>query len=226
MKLTLKEIRPESSDVTSFLFEPEAGLTWQAGQYLHYTLPHPDADERGVRRYFTVSSAPQERHVRLTTRRAAERGSTFKRALFALEPGATVDAEAPAGSFTIEEPEGRYLLVAGGIGITPFRAILVDLARRDRPLAGRLLYANRNDEIVFRDELDRLAEADADFSIRYLVSPERLGERTIADEIAAHEPTSFWVSGPKPMVDAVQELLLAQGAPEGSIKRDAFPGYE
>src|SRR5919204_3225778 len=158
MKLTLKEIRPEASDVTSFLFEPEGELTWEAGQYLRYTLPHPDADDRGVRRYFTVSSAPHERHVRLTTRRSAERGSTFKRALFALEPGATVEAEAPAGPFTIDEPNGRYLLVAGGIGITPFRAILADLARRDRPPPGKLLYANRNDEIVFRGELDRLAE--------------------------------------------------------------------
>src|SRR5947209_8489909 len=172
MKLTLTEIRPESSDVTSFLFEPDGELAWQAGQYLRYTLPHPDADDRGVQRYFTASSAPHERHVRLTTRRAVERGSTFKRALFGLEPGTTVEADAPAGSFTIAEPEGRYLLVAGGIGITPFRAILADLARRGRPLAGRLLYANRNDEIVFRNELDRLAEANPDFSIRYLVSPE------------------------------------------------------
>ena len=225
MKLTLKEIRPESSDVTSFLFESEGDLTWKAGQYLRYTLPHPDADDRGVQRYFTVSSAPHERHVRLTTRRAAERGSTFKRALFALEPGTTVEAEAPAGSFTIEEPDGRYLLVAGGIGITPFRAILADLARRERPIAGKLLYANRNDEIVFRSELDRLAEASADFSIRYLVSPERLDERTLAEEVAALEPTAFYISGPKPMVDAIQELLLTQGAPEGAIKRDAFPGY-
>src|SRR5919204_5812790 len=158
MKLTLKDIHPEASDVTSFLFAPDNGLEWQAGQYLRYTLPHPDEDDRGIQRYFTASSAPHERHVRLTTRRAAERGSTFKRALFALEPGTTVEADAPAGSFTIDEPNGRYLLVAGGIGITPFRAILADLARRDRPPPGKLLYANRNDEIVFRGELDRLAE--------------------------------------------------------------------
>jgi ferredoxin-NADP reductase len=225
MKLTLTEIRPETSDVTSFLLEPENGLKWQAGQYLHYTLPHPDADDRGVQRYFTVSSAPHERLVRLTTRLAAERGSTFKRALFELEPGATVEADSPAGSFTIDEPEGRYLLVAGGIGITPFRAILGELASRGRPLAGTLLYANRNDEIVFRDELDRLAEANPAFSIRYLVAPERLDERVLAEAAEALDPTAFYVSGPKPMVDAMQELLLGQGAPADAIKRDAFPGY-
>src|SRR4051812_26149858 len=157
MQLNLAEIRRESSDVTSFLFEPEGELEWQAGQYLRYTVPHPDEDDRGVSRYFTVSSAPHERLVRLTTRLAAEKGSTVKRALAELEPGATVEAEAPAGSFTIEEPDGRYLLIAGGIGITPFRAILADLAHRRRALEGRLLYANRNDEIVFRDELDGLA---------------------------------------------------------------------
>ena len=107
MKLTLTEIRPESSDVTSFLFEPEGDLTWQAGQYLRYTLPHPDEDDRGIQRYFTASSAPHERHVRLTTRLAAERGSTFKRALFALEPGATIEADAPAGSLVAGQELSR-----------------------------------------------------------------------------------------------------------------------
>src|SRR5438105_1443140 len=173
MKLTLAEMRPEASDVTSFLFEPEGDLEWQAGQYLRYTLPHPDEDERGVQRYFTASSAPHERHVRVTTRRAAERGSTFKRALFALEPGTTVEADAPAGSFTIDEPEGEYVLIAGGIGITPFRSILADLAHRGKRLDGKLIYASRNDEIVFRDELDELARA-VGLAIRYLVTPERI----------------------------------------------------
>src|SRR5438874_1639977 len=194
MELRLAEIRPEASDVTSFLFEPEGDLTWQAGQYLRYALPHPDEDDRGIQRYFTASSAPHERHVRLTTRLAAERGSTFKRALFALEPGATIEADAPAGSFTIPEPDGRYLLIAGGIGITPFRSILADLAHRRLPLDGRLLYANRNDEIVFRDELDALAAGDGDFTIRYLVDPERLDAKLLAEEVERSAPTAFYVS--------------------------------
>src|SRR5437870_6884333 len=38
----------------------DAPLKWQAGQFLHYSLPHPDADDRGITRYFTIASAPFE----------------------------------------------------------------------------------------------------------------------------------------------------------------------
>ena len=224
MNLTLADIQPETSDVTSFLFEPEGELEWQPGQYLRYRIPHQGEDERGPQRYFTAASAPHERHVRLTTRRAAERGSTFKEALFGLEPGAIVEADAPAGSFTLEEPEGEYVLIAGGIGITPFRAILVDLAHRGKRLDGKLIYANRNDEIVFRDELDDLSFA-LGLSIRYLVDPERIDARLLAEEVPNPAGARFYISGPKPMVDAIQELALAHGAAEELLKRDAFPGY-
>ena len=60
MELTLREIRSEAGDCSSFLFEPQTPLKWQAGQYLKYTVPHPDTDERGDSRYFSISSAPHE----------------------------------------------------------------------------------------------------------------------------------------------------------------------
>ena len=88
MKLILIAKRPETEGVMSFLFRSDAPLKWQAGQFLHYSLPHPDADDRGITRYFTIASAPFEGHVMLTTRFDGERSSSFKRALGQLPVGA------------------------------------------------------------------------------------------------------------------------------------------
>src|SRR5438874_67399 len=69
MKLRLIEKRREAADATtSFIFYPDHPLKWQAGQFLHYVLPHDNADDRQDDRYFTIASAPQETNVRLTAR--------------------------------------------------------------------------------------------------------------------------------------------------------------
>jgi len=225
MNLTLKEIHPETSDVVSFVFEPAEPMDWTPGQYLHYQLEHPDADDRGVERYFTVSSSPHEGHVRLTTRFAAERGSTFKRALRELKPGDRVSIDgAASGKFVVEDPSQPHVFLAGGIGITPFRAILLDLERRGEPLNVRLLYANRNEEIAFRELFDRLAREHSEFSVEYVIEPDLLDAGRLRGEVG--EGRTYWVSGPKPMVDAVQATLEELGAPTEAIKRDAFPGYD
>jgi len=80
MKLTLRTIKQEASDIFSFIFTPERPLRWKAGQYLHYILKHQKPDDRGVERYFSIASAPQEERVMLTTR-FAPKGSSFKKAL-------------------------------------------------------------------------------------------------------------------------------------------------
>ena len=95
MKLSLVTKRPETGDVMSFMFRSDTPLSWQAGQFLHYTLPHPDADERRITRYFTIASAPFEKHVMLTTRFASERSSSFKRALRQLPLGSAVEVGEP-----------------------------------------------------------------------------------------------------------------------------------
>jgi len=126
------------------LLRSSAPLKWQAGQFLHYSLPHPAADDRGITRYFTIASAPFEGHVMLTTRSAAERSSSFKRALRQLPVGAAVDVGEPDGDFVVGDPGDEHVLIAGGIGVTPFRAILLDLDHRELPINATLLYANRS----------------------------------------------------------------------------------
>ena len=88
--------------VTTFWFEPEQRMHYTAGQFTELTLPHDQPDERGIKRWFTLSSSPTQELVSITTRYAGDdKSSSFKKTLFALEPGAEVSmAEAMGASLT------------------------------------------------------------------------------------------------------------------------------
>ncbi|HET8574729.1 MAG TPA: FAD-dependent oxidoreductase [Candidatus Paceibacterota bacterium] len=225
MKLTLLEKRQEEENITTFVFEPSEALGWQAGQFLHYTLPHENMDDRGNERWFTISSAPFEKNVQITTRHA-EKGSSFKNALFAMNPSDTIEADGPEGEFVIGNPSEKVVMIAGGIGITPFRSMLAELDHAGTPIKAKLLYANRDEHFVFKEELDQIAAKHPDFTIHYVVDPERIDENLIRNEVSDLTGPLFLVSGPKPMVLAFQDMLVSWGAPEDHVKRDSFPGYE
>jgi ferredoxin-NADP reductase len=226
MKLILIAKRPETEGVMSFLFRSDAPLKWQAGQFLHYSLPHPDADDRGITRYFTIASAPFEGHVMLTTRFSGARSSSFKRALRQLPVGAAVDVGEPEGDFVAGDPTDTHVLIAGGIGVTPFRAILLDLHHRELPINATLLYANRTPDFVYKAEMDRLVGRHPGLVVRYLVSPERVTQPTVRAVAADLATSTFHVSGPEPFVEALGSMLSGLGVPDAHVKRDYFPGYD
>lgn len=226
MKLVLAAKRPETEGVTSFLFRSATPLKWQAGQFLHYSLPHAGADDRGITRYFTIASAPFEGQVMLTTRFATGRSSTFKHALRELPLEATVEADEPDGDFVIGDPGDEHVFIAGGIGITPFRAILLDLEHRGLPINATLLYANRTPDFVYKAEMDRLVGRHPAFVVRYLVSPEHVSQAAIRAVAPDVTKSTFYVSGPEPFVESVGSMISGLGVPDAHMKRDYFPGYE
>ena len=224
MKLTLHTTKQEASDVFSFVFTPERPLRWQAGQYLHYILNHPQPDDRGVERYFSIASAPHEKEVILTTR-FAPKGSSFKKALKALKPGEAIEVREKGGDFTLDQRRKTFVFIAGGIGITPFRAILLDLDRHRKPLNVQLLYANRDNDFPYRKELETLRKRHPEFRIDYVVSPHRIDEKTIPKLVAEMEKPMFYVSGPEPMVETLDKILKKLGVSKKRLKNDFFPGY-
>lgn len=226
MKFRFVRSEAVTSDVTSYIFKPEQPVSWQSGQYFHYLLPHADEDDRGHERWFTNSAAPTEGHVMISTRLNAERSSTFKTALQTLKPGDEVEADGPEGDFTVEDSARNYIFVAGGIGITPFRSILTEAARQGQQLHVHLLYANRNQEIPFADELDQLAAANPHLTIEYIIDPERINAELIKQRFDATENPLVYLSGPEPMVKGLAKDLAELGLPEEQIKLDDFPGYE
>lgn len=225
MKLKLIEKKSETPEVTSFIFTPAEQLTWIPGQYLHYVLHHRPTDDRGSDRWFTNSAAPFENNVRITTRFAFDKSSSFKNKLFTLKEGKEIEIAAVEGDFTLDDPNRSHVFIAGGIGITPFRSILTQLNYEKKPIHVTLLYANRDQNVVYKDELETIAKANPDFKIHYIFSPEHIDENKIKELVPDLQKPLFYISGPEPMVKTLEELLKKMTIPEKHIKQDEFPGY-
>ena len=225
MKLKLISKQTEVTGVETFIFEAEEPLNWKPGQYAHYILPHENPDDRGTERWFTIASAPFEKTAQITTRLTPVQGSSFKRALVDLPIGQTIESDYVDGDFTVEDPEQESVFIAGGIGITPFRSILKEADHNGTKLRATLLYASRDENIVFKDELDAYAKNNPDLKIHYLIAPERLDENSIRAMVPNLQTPVFYLSGPEPMVKSLNETVQNMGVPADHVKLDDFPGY-
>ncbi len=225
MKVTLLSNKQETSDVRSFFLKPDQPLNWQAGQYLRYHLDSSLPDDRGENRFFTIASAPFEKVIQITTRLSTP-GSSFKNQLSRLIPGDTFEAFGPQGKFVIEDPSKEYIFIAGGIGITPFRSIITDLDHRKLPININLLYASKNEEIVFQKELESVMQKHPEFKTEYFIGDNKINQSTIQPFISKPSHPIFYISGPEGMMKSFVEMLKELGIAEENIKHDFFPGYE
>ncbi len=225
MKLKLAAKKKESPGVESFIFTPEKPLAWKAGQFLHYVLNHSPTDDRGSDRWFTIASAPFERHVMITTRIADTKGSTFKKTLKALKVGDTIEVSDLDGDFVVSDARKDYVFIAGGIGITPFRSILKQAEYDGKKLRVRLLYANRKHVAAYKKEFDAMAKRNPNLKIHYLFHPQLIDRQTVQELVPDVKQPFFYVSGPEPMVESVGKMLHQIGVPKKHLKQDWFPGY-
>ena len=209
-------------NIWAFRFEPTTRLEWAAGQFIRIEVPHDNPDEEGTKRWFTVSSAPYEGIVQITTRVT---DSTFKQALAALPIGERLPLiEKPDGDFVWQDTDRPLVFVAGGIGITPFRSILKQRAHDSLPLNVTLVYGNRTDAIVFKDELDSYMQVDPQFKVQYVTGEPLTAER-LAELVPQLNESLVYVSGPEPMVKALGDDLKMHSLPETQLKTDEFPNY-
>lgn len=222
-----------SPGAMEFVFRPSRTVGFRAGQYLELTVPHKGMDSRGARRAFSIASAPADfQNVKIGVKITAE-GSSFKRALCAMDIGSTVRATGVSGDFELPKDERKpLLLVAGGIGITPFASQL-----------GALDADNRRDIVV-------VYAASNTAEVSYIDTLERSGARVVvvARPTASTLPDSFehisaaaldpavleaavpdinrrhvYISGPPGLVNSIASA--ARQLKAKSVKKDYFTGY-
>lgn len=220
-----------------FIYAPRLPLAYQPGQYLEWTLDHRHPDGRGKRRYFTLASSPTERTLRVGVK-FVEAGSSFKRAMLAhTERGAPIVAAQVAGDFTLpRDPARKLALIAGGIGITPFRSMVKYLIDRREPRDIVLLYANRRaDEILYRDVFDAAPWVLAFRPVYILSDPTsaprgwdgergRIDAALIARQVPDYAERLFYVSGSVALVQSVRAALHELSVTPSHIKTDYFAG--
>ena len=149
--------------------------------------------------------------------------SKYKQHLNSLQPGDEIEVYELGGGFTWEDdPSEPIVMVAAGIGITPFRSILLERQSAGKSLNATLLYFNRDDQVPFRELLEKIVAEHPEFKIKVIS-----GERITADRILELAPQAkdqvVYLSGSKPMVLALAEELEKRNV---KTKQDRFPGYD
>ncbi|MBA9027160.1 FAD-dependent oxidoreductase [Peribacillus huizhouensis] len=221
-ELLFLESYKESDDVYTFLFEKEKDLTWVAGQYGLFKITHKSIKK--PTRPFTVASAPTENIVRLTIG-ISDDPSDFKKAMLELKQGMKVSMSGPVGSFNFKNTSPS-LLIAGGIGITPFRSILKQIEAEEDGVENpiNLLYMDSKKSYLFKDELDEMAN-NTSINITYLDSRDELHQEIDKFTTFYQNNGKYFIAGPKSMVDSMSTYLQNQKISKQNIKKDAFFGY-
>jgi ferredoxin-NADP reductase len=145
--------RETIADATvAFTIEPSGAFSYKAGQTIDLTYPglsQPDA--AGNRRTFSIANAPGYSALLVATR---VRGSALKRGLVEAPIGTDLEIDGPYGSFTLPQKPSDIFLLAGGVGVTPFRAMIEDTLERSLDHTLSLIHSSRTpEEAPFLGEL-------------------------------------------------------------------------
>ena len=227
--LTFKGSRPLTSASTEFRFEPQRPVRFAAGQFMELNLPHAGSDGKGRRRVFSITSAPGAEDITFGVG-TAEPLSTAKKALFALRPGDSISATAVGGDFVLPNDAGKpVLLIAAGIGITPF---LSQLAAKGAARDAVVLYlAKSRDELACVEQLEasgakviaRLADGSAPPDFMLDAGAARIGAPRLKELVPDIGDREVFVSGSPASVDSLR--AAARGAGARRVHVDSFAGY-
>jgi len=224
-RLRVAQVVPEAPGVVSLYVTGRDldQLQARAGQYFRWRFLTRDGWWRT--HPFSLSAPLNNRFLRLTVKGVGD----DSRGLQGLHPGTRVAVEGPYGLFTAQrQSRAKVLLVAGGIGITPLRALIEEIpAKKD---AITLIYRARSwEDVVFRDELEKLIR-DRRGTIHYLIGQrgtpalphDPLSAQTLRRLVPDVESRDIFVCGPASMMKRMQTVLTVIGVPAEQIHFERF----
>jgi ferredoxin-NADP reductase len=231
MRVVFDHAETEVPGVITFWFKPERRVRFEPGQFAELRLPHPNADSRGDRREFSLTSSPDDPLVSITTNFASTKSSSFKRALQALRPGDTAGLAEPMGDFVLPKDTSIPLVfVAGGIGCAPYASMVKWLLRRNERRSITLIYTAAGPHDFAFDNLWR-AYGLIVIPIVSRAQPDwhglagRLDADRLLDLISPRGNKLIYLAGPQPMIEPLFNSLIAAGAARSQLLLDYFTGY-
>ncbi|MDQ6725231.1 MAG: ferric reductase-like transmembrane domain-containing protein [Actinomycetota bacterium] len=221
-RFRVADVIPEGPGVVSIIVTGDRleELRAEAGQFFRLRFLHKDGWWQS--HPFSLSVAPNGRALRFTVKDLGDHTGGLSR----LAPGTRVVAEGPYGAFTaLRRARDKVLLIGGGLGITPVRALLAALPGGPGDIT--LLYrVSREDDLVFRTELEELGRRRG-ARIHYLVgprtrTPDPIGPEVLASLVPDARERDVYLCGPTGMTDATAASLRALGVPRSRIHTERF----
>jgi ferredoxin-NADP reductase len=229
---TVLDVVGETARCTNLVLDPPAWAGHRAGQHVDVRLTAEDGYQ--AQRSYSIASGPEDPNLVLTIERLDD-GEVSPYLVDELRPGDELELRGPIGGYFVWEQSsgGPLLLVAGGSGVVPFRAMLRHSAWVGDAPAVRLLYSARSiDEVLYRQEFLSLAsQAHIDVRIgltrawpedwqghRGRFTPELL--RDVA--WPAEERPLIYVCGPSGFVEAIAGQLVDAGHDPSRIRTERF----
>ena len=205
----------------------------KAGQHVDVRLTAEDGYQ--AERSYSIASPPEDPHLTLTIERLDD-GEVSPYLTDALQPGDQLELRGPIGGyFTWQAADGGpLLLIAGGSGIVPLMAMIRHRAAQHSRVSTCLLYSSRAfEEIIYRQELDRLSAADPTLTVIHTLTrrqpPDWAGQRRRIDPAMLAELTwppsaqpQVFVCGPTALVETVATALVDLGHDSLRVKTERF----
>jgi ring-1,2-phenylacetyl-CoA epoxidase subunit PaaE len=238
--LKIKEIRKETTDCVSILFDIPEHLTpnfvFKQGQYL--TLK-ANVEGEEIRRSYSICSAPFENELRIAIKKV-EGGifSTFTNEK--LKKGDTLEVAPPDGRFNTLlnfNNKKHYVLIAAGSGITPILSILKSVLKEEPQSEITLIYGNKNAaSVIFREEIEGLKNKHMQrLRVFHVLSRERVDAELLHGRINASKMKDFseklpeilrgseyFLCGPEDMINDIRQVLSEHNIDAKSIHFELF----
>jgi len=222
----------ETPQVKSLVLEPPEWPGHRAGQHVDVRLTAEDGYQ--TERSYSIASPPEEDKLVLTIERLDD-GEVSPYLTDELRPGDELELRGPIGGYFVWERSfgGPLLLLAGGSGIVPLRAILRHWAPDERGVPARLIYSARTlDEVIYYSELMQLADQaglDLQVTLTRQWPDDWTGHRgrinqELLDQVAfppAERPLAY-ACGPTAFVEAAAEALVSSGHEPDRIRTERF----
>lgn len=238
-KLTIKEIRRETENSVSILFnvpeEYKAYYQFVAGQYVTLKLT---LDGQEVRRAYSICSSPESGELRVAIKAVAD-GFFSKFANEKLSEGNLLEVSTPEGKFTFEpnkDKQKNYAAFAAGSGITPILSIAKSVLKSEPNSTFVLVYGNKEpSNTMFFEQLNQLhLEHVGRFFVHYVYSQASAADaffgridKSVVNGVLKNKHSEktfdkYYLCGPESMINVVTDVLKENNVAEKDIKYELF----
>lgn len=221
ISITIKQLRPETTGYLSIVFERPRNFQYQAGDWLDIRFNSP---ELPIVRTFSFASSPTEPDIVITFRQGV---SSFKKALETVRPGDTMTMVRYGSNDFHLHTRSPGVLIAGGIGIAPFRSLIKEQFDTGQKAQLDLIYLHASDDFPFRHELEAWSPVYQALNSSYINTAglrRKDRDKLLLPHLGSPDAL-YYIAGPPGMVDSTQGLLLRQGISLKQVVTDRFDGY-